>query len=115
MKLMTDAQRTKLLRNGRAGETGDDELAMKPVVKLFDPNGGATWLLVSLYPENPDLAFGLTDLGLGFPELGDIYLPELGRYRGKFGLGIERDLYFDASKTLGEYAERALEAGRVEA
>ncbi|WP_432431077.1 DUF2958 domain-containing protein [Mesorhizobium loti] len=30
-----------------------------PVLKLFTPDAGATWLLTEIYPEHPDLAFGL--------------------------------------------------------
>lgn len=40
------------------------------LVKLFTPDAGATWLLSEIDPEDHDIAFGLCDLGLGFPELG---------------------------------------------
>ena len=48
-----------------------------PVVKLFTPDASATWLLTELDPADPDLAFGLCDLGLGCPELGYVRLSEL--------------------------------------
>ena len=41
-----------------------------PVVKLFTPDVNATWLLTELDPEDPDISFGLCDLGVGCPELG---------------------------------------------
>ena len=41
-----------------------------PVVKLFTPDAGCTWPLPELDPEDPDIAFGLCDLGIGCPELG---------------------------------------------
>jgi hypothetical protein len=65
-----------------------------PVVKLFTPWGGATWLLSELDPEDEDIAFGLCDLGFGCPELGSVSLSELEAVRGPGGLAIERDLHF---------------------
>jgi hypothetical protein len=38
-----------------------------PVVKLFTPDAGTTWLLTEIDPDDPDRAFGLCDLGSGFP------------------------------------------------
>lgn len=38
-----------------------------PVVKLFTPDAGATWLLTEVDPEDHGSAFGLCNLGLGFP------------------------------------------------
>ena len=91
MKLLTEAQRTKLLANGT--RRGADH---KPVVKLVQPMAVTdTWLLSELDPEYPDeCAFGLADLGFGTPELGSIGLLELTEYRGPFGFGIERDIHF---------------------
>ena len=103
MKLLTEAQRTKLLANGT--RTGPDH---KPVVKRFNPCGVGTWLLSELDPEYPDeCGFGLADLGFGTPESGSIGLLELTQYRGPFGLGIERDIHFTASYPLSIYAEAA--------
>ena len=84
-----------------------------PVVKLFTPDVNATWLLTELDPEDPDIAFGLCDLGMGFPELGSVNLSELGSVRGPAGLRVERDLYFTPSKTLQGYADEARIAGRI--
>ena len=36
----------------------------------FTPDAGATWLLTEIDPDDHDHAFGLCDLGQGFPELG---------------------------------------------
>ena len=54
-----------------------------PVVKLFIPDAGATWLLTELDPKGPDLAFGLCDLGVGYPELGYVRLSEILEVRGR--------------------------------
>ncbi len=62
--LITDEQRIVLLTNGRESlENPDFDPA--PVVKLFTPDAGATWLLTEIDPDDHDHAFGLCDLGLG--------------------------------------------------
>src|SRR3546814_6239208 len=85
MQLITDEQRERLLANGRRTAAGEN-IDPPPVVKLFTPDANATWLLTELDPAEPDLAFGLCDLGLGFPELGYVSLAELRRLRGTLGL-----------------------------
>lgn len=110
MKLLTAKQRAQMERNAQLEEGRAD---LKPVVKLFDPSGAATWLLTELDPDN--CAFGLCDLGIGFPELGYVDLSELATFKGRFGLGIERDRYFKADKTLGEYTTEAVGVGRIQA
>jgi hypothetical protein len=42
-----------------------------PVVKLFAPWCGATWLLTELDPGDPDIAFGLCDLGQRLADRAD--------------------------------------------
>ena len=108
MELMTKKQREKLLANG-ADRDGDHV----PVVKLFNPCGAGTWIVTELDPEDPSVAFGLADLGFGFPELGSFSLEELSAFRGPFGLGIERDLHFDPHFSLAIYAEAARAAGHI--
>ncbi|TIV37049.1 MAG: DUF2958 domain-containing protein [Mesorhizobium sp.] len=84
-----------------------------PVVKLFTPDAGATWLLTEIDPDDRDIAFGLCDLGLGCPEIGSVSLSELSSLRGRLGLPVERDLYFRTVRTLSDYAERARTIGRI--
>jgi hypothetical protein len=64
-------------------------------------------------PHEPDILFGLCDLGMGFPELGSVRLSELQSVRGPLGLGIERDLMFTAAHPLSAYARAAREAGSI--
>ncbi|VVE57921.1 transposase [Pandoraea iniqua] len=110
--LITDEQRILLLANGRESlENPDFDPA--PVVKLFTPDAGATWLLTEIDPDDRDHAFGLCDLGLGMPELGWVSLRELVAVRGRLGLPIERDLHFRAEKRLSVYARNARLAGRI--
>lgn len=70
-----------------------EELAGDPIahVKLFDPTGSWTWYIASYDPETR-IAWGLVD---GFEkELGDFSMEELVTIRGRFGLPLERDLYW---------------------
>ncbi len=111
MKLLTSDQERRMRENGainaaRAAQDGNTE-DFQPVVKLFCPWNGATWLLTELDSDDADIAFGLCDLGMGFPELGTVRLSELASIAGPGGLRIERDLYFKPSKTLQAYADAA--------
>ena len=117
MKLLTHAQREQLLANGRAQRTaldaGFNALDFHPVVKLFIPDTGCTWLLTELTSEDPGMAFGLCDLGLGEPELGYVHLRELESVRSKLGLPVERDCSFAANKTISSYADEARRRRRI--
>ena len=120
MKLLTKDIFERLLANGRANRDADglpleDAIDHKPVVKLFTPDAGCTWLLSEIDPEEPDIAFGLCDLGMGCPELGTVSLSELESVRGKLGLPVERDMYFEADKTLSAYADEASKHGAIRA
>ena len=53
------------------------EIDFRPVVKLFTPDGAATWLLTEIDPAYQDIVFGLCDLGMGCPELGSVSLAVL--------------------------------------
>jgi Protein of unknown function (DUF2958) len=116
MKLLTEAQRAQLVDYGRRqavvkGTAG--ELDLWPVVKLFNPCGAATWLLTEIDPDDENVAWGLCDLGMGFPEFGTVSLDELAAYRGPFGLGIERDLHFKARAPVSAYIKAASKAGII--
>ena len=112
MNLITESLHAQLLANGRQSLDNDD-FDPPPVVKLFTPDAGATWLLTEIDPDDTDRAFGLCDLGHGFPELGYVSLSELQSVRGRLGLAVERDLHFVASKTISAYARDARLAERI--
>src|SRR5215471_18202194 len=108
MKLLTKDITERLLANGRANRDADglpleETIDHKPVVKLFTPDAECTWLLTEIYPDDPDIAFGLCDLGMGCPELGTVSLSELESVRGRLGLPVERDLHFHPTKMLSIY------------
>ena len=111
-KLITDEQRARLLANGRQS-LENENFDPPPVVKLFTPDADATWLLTEIDPDDHDHAFGLCDLGQGFPELGYVSLAELQSVRGRLGLAVERDLHFIATKSISAYAREARLAERI--
>jgi hypothetical protein len=69
--LLTSEQHERMLANGWREQT-DDSFDPEPVVKLILPGLGMAWLLTSLDPDIPELAFGLCGLGFGTPELGSV-------------------------------------------
>jgi hypothetical protein len=115
MTLFTQKQTQQLLANCQAQivrmDLGEPDIDFKPVVKLFTPDAQCTWLLTEL--GNDDIAFGLCDLGMGSPEIGFVSMREIRELRGPLGLPVERDLHFDANKTLSAYADEARAHGRV--
>lgn len=91
MQLLTKAIRKSLPAIGSTAAEEDPIVR----VKFFDPCGSWTWYAIEAGPsEDSGLEFfGLVD---GFEkELGYFTLAELEAYRGRLGLGIERDLYFE--------------------
>ncbi|KKX29422.1 DUF2958 domain-containing protein [Rhizobium sp. LC145] len=112
--LIPDELRARLIENGRASQERED-FDQRPVVKLFTPDGSATWLITEGY-EEPDgdlRLFGLCDLGLGSPELGYVMLSEIEDLRGGLGLPVERDLYFKGEHRLSRYTKMASHAGMI--
>lgn len=104
-------------RYERSAETG--ESAADAILKYFNPCGAATWYISEGMPLNENGEpcalddakdwhfFGWCDLGMpGCAELGYVLLSQLEEIKLPFGLGIERDLYFDA-KPLNDLKEAA--------
>ena len=117
MKRSTAAQSRQLRLNGYATKAAlaalRDPPDHKPVVKLFTPDAAATWLLTEIDPDDPDIAFGLCDLGMGFPEIGSVSLAEIDAVRGRLGLPVERDRTFEGTHPLAVYARAARSAGGI--
>lgn len=100
MKLLTK----KLLK--RFEEVGRQENKKDPIViaKFFNPTGIGTWYATEYDPDYKEF-FGYVSLfGDHNDEFGYFSLAELENYKGVFGLGIERDLYFGEHK-LSEVAK----------
>lgn len=112
----TREMRELLRANGHlqgAGKGTGASLDLYPVLKVFAPDGGATFLFSELDPADGDTLFGLCDLGLGTPELGYASLRELHEARGRLGCRLEVDLYFRARQPLSGYARDARDIGRI--
>jgi hypothetical protein len=87
MMLLTKANRAALPPL-YSNEKVDDPVA---VVKFFNPTGSFTWYATEF--DGDDTFFGLVDGGFE-KELGYFSLAELSAFKGRFGLGIERDRGF---------------------
>lgn len=90
MKLLTK----ELLE--RFKKVGCQEKVKDPLViaKFFNPTGAGTWFATEYDPDER-IFFGFVSLfGDHCDEWGSFSLDELQEYRGMFGLGIERDMYW---------------------
>jgi hypothetical protein len=116
MKLILKDQHAALTANWtktQAAANAGTQIDVLPVVKLFCPWGAATWLISERKPGEPDILFGLCDLGMGCPEIGYVSLAELQAITGPAGLKIERDIHFTAAASLAVYARAAHRAQRI--
>lgn len=112
MMLITKPINAKLKANFAEAAEHDNGGDLFPALKLFFAASAATWLITERDPENPDLLFGLCDLGHGYPEIGYVSLAEMTGVR-VMGLGIERDMHWTANKSLSDYADAARAAERI--
>ena len=87
MKLMTADLRPQLPHLYSQEEVDDP----KAIAKYFTPDANWTWYATEF--DGKDTFFGLVD-GLE-KELGYFSLAELESVKGPFGLGVERDLWFE--------------------
>lgn len=96
MKLLTKEILAKFAKVGRDEKT---PLADKIVIaKFFNPTGAGTWYATEYDPIDK-IFFGFVSIfGDHNDEWGSFSLNELENYRGKFGLGIERDRHFTGKK-----------------
>ena len=115
MQLIPNDIRAALLANA-ARAASDFDFDPEPVVKLFTPDAGATWLFTRADEEGEELRlWGLCDLGLGCPEFGSIMLSTLQDFRGILGLEVERDLHFQPTQPISRYIRQATAAGYLQA
>lgn len=90
MQLLND----ELLKQFR--EVGSQEEIDDPMIltKFFSPTGTASWFAYEYDEENRLFYCWVSIFRDWNDELGPVSLDELQEYRGKLGLGIERDLFF---------------------
>jgi hypothetical protein len=90
MKLMTQTLQKRFAKIGKQEQVEDPII----VAKFFNPTGAGTWYATE-YDQKTRIFFGYVSIfGDWNDEWGYFSLDELQAYKGKFGLGIERDLYF---------------------
>ena len=95
MKLLTK----EILK--RFAKVGRQEHVKDPIViaKFFNPQGAGTWLATEYDPVDK-IFFGYASIfGDHNDEWGSFSLEEFENFKGRFGLGIERDLYFKETKS----------------
>jgi hypothetical protein len=94
MKLLTKKIKDKLRKAGLYGNE-NSVYESEVIVKLFNPSGTGTWYIIG--GEELDngewLLFGYCHILMW--ELGSVSLKELEKFKGPFGLGIERDKFFE--------------------
>ena len=91
MKIITKEIENAFKKQGYTGDKSAKDI--KIVMKLFNPTGAGTWYLYEKIDEDIYMAF----VNLNDPEMaesGTISMSELMAFRGRFGLGIERDMSF---------------------
>ena len=94
MKLLTKKLLARFAKIGRQEDSTDPIV----VAKFFNPAGAGTWYATGYDPETKEFFGFVSIFGDYNDEWGPFSLTELESYRGKFGLGIERDLYFDEKR-----------------
>jgi hypothetical protein len=84
----------------RFAQVGSQEGTKDPmvIVRFFNPTGAGTWYATEYDPVTR-IFFGFASIfGDWNDEWGSFSLDELEKYRGQFGLGIERDLHFQEAR-----------------
>ena len=89
MKLLTKALERKL--------PALNSSTNKAHVKWFTPDANWTWYVMEYDPETGD-CYGLVD-GLE-KEFGYFNIEEIKKIRGKFGLPVERDQWFETTEVI---------------
>ncbi len=91
MKLLTKEILKHFQKQGDTSQMKPENI--KIIAKFFNPQGSGTWYTTEYNPETK-MFFGFVSIYNDYnDELGYFSLDELEQFRGKLGLGIERDRY----------------------
>jgi hypothetical protein len=91
MKILTQEILNAFAKQGNTSEKSAKDI--KIVLKLFNPTGAGTWYIYE--KEDDDIYWCFANLGdPECAECGTVSMSELMAFRGRFGLGIERDMHF---------------------
>lgn len=99
MKLLTKKIEQKLKKYPLNSQ--EDETDPVAILKYFSPIGRGTWYVLEAEKQGEDyLFFGYVESPIDplFDEYGYFTLKQLEEIRLPFGLGIERDLYFEQER-----------------
>jgi hypothetical protein len=107
MKLMTKEIEAKLPALYSQEKVKDPMV----VAKFFDPAGSWTWYVIEGSKEGDDTIFYGLVKGHEI-ELGNFSLNELQSFKGRFGLGIERDIHW-RPRPLSEVRSALEERGHI--
>jgi hypothetical protein len=103
MKLLTKALTRRFAAIGRQEDAKDPIV----VAKFFNPAGAGTWYATEYDPETRCFFGYVSIFGDWNDEWGSFSLDELQEFKGRFGLGIERDLYF-RERPISQLAPKAV-------
>ena len=111
MKILTKEVEKAFAKQGYTGDKSAKDI--KIVMKLFNPTGAGTWYLYE--KETEDIYWCFANLGdPQCAECGTVSMSELLAFRGRFGIGIERDMHFKPlSKSLEDIQNIIQSGGHV--
>jgi len=97
MKLLTKEIERKFRKFPIYSQDGKG-MESEVLVKYFNPTGVGTWIITEAeqWDDGDWRLYGLCEIGYGY-EWGYVLLSQLQQYIGRYGLGIERDLYIGDS------------------
>jgi len=107
--LLTEEIKARLSAADERIRQGDDGQKTPVIAKVFQPDGGATYLLTSLDCDEQSgeaVLWAVSDAGFGTVEYGTVLLSELEDARGNQGLPMEVDAEFN---TEGLFVEDLLQ------
>jgi Protein of unknown function (DUF2958) len=115
MRLLTQQHRDQLIANGKKNPDTHTirDNDFEPVVKLYSETSAATWLLTEIDARDPDIAWGLCDVGDGKPEFGSVSLKELEQRREALDVGVKRLDDWKAKGKISGYLAAAITAGHI--
>lgn len=90
MKLLTQELVDRFQQVGRQEDKSDPVI----IAKFFNPIGAGTWYATEYNPSDKTFYGYVSIFGDWNDEWGYFSLTELESLKGPFGLGIERDIYF---------------------
>lgn len=108
MKILTQEVLNAFAKQGKTGNKSMKDI--KIVLKLFNPTGAGTWYLYE--KEDEDIYWGFVNLNdPEMSECGTVSMSKLMAFKGRFGLGIERDMHFKPLSMSLEEVIRIVKSG----